>query len=153
MSLSRLIFLYAERGDLAMAIFRIEKTADYTTMSNRHFKDKRLSLKSKGLLSQMLSLPENWDYTLKGLAHINRESIDAIRTAIWELEKAGYVKRRQIRRSNGKMAETKTENAVPAVKKKIGKTTYIVKVHFSKGATETMNVKIERMIRQEIQHN
>ena len=73
-----------------MAIFRIEKTADYTTMSNRHFKDKRLSLKSKGLLSQMLSLPENWDYTLKGLAHINRESIDAIRTAIWELEKAGY---------------------------------------------------------------
>ena len=61
-----------------MAIFRIEKTADYTTMSNRHFKDKRLSLKSKGLLSQMLSLPENWDYTLKGLAHINRESIDAI---------------------------------------------------------------------------
>ena len=88
-----------------MAIFRIEKTADYTTMSNRHFKDKRLSLKSKGLLSQMLSLPENWDYTLKGLAHINRESIDAIRTAIWELEKAGYVKRRQIRRSNGKMAE------------------------------------------------
>ena len=88
-----------------MAIFRIEKTADYTTMSNRHFKDKRLSWKSKGLLSQMLSLPENWDYTLKGLAHINRESIDAIRTAIWELEKAGYVKRRQIRRSNGKMAE------------------------------------------------
>ena len=75
-----------------MAIFRIEKTADYTTMSNRHFKDKRLSLKSKGLLSQMLSLPENWDYTLKGLAHINRESIDAIRTAIWELEKAGYVR-------------------------------------------------------------
>ena len=88
-----------------MAIFRIKKTADYTTMSIRHFKDKRLSLKSKGLLSQMLSLPENWDYTLKGLAHINRESIDAIRTAIWELEKAGYVKRRQIRRSNGKMAE------------------------------------------------
>ena len=53
-----------------MAIFRIEKTADYTTMSNRHFKDKRLSLKSKGLLSQMLSLPENWDYTLKGLATV-----------------------------------------------------------------------------------
>ena len=98
-------FFTLNGGGLAMAIFRIEKTADYTTMSNRHFKDKRLSLKSKGLLSQMLSLPENWDYTLKGLAHINRESIDAIRTAIWELEKAGYVKRRQIRRSNGKMAE------------------------------------------------
>ena len=98
-------FFTLKGGDLAMAIFRIEKTADYTTMSNRHFKDKRLSLKSKGLLSQMLSLPENWDYTLKGLAHINRESIDAVRTAIWELEKAGYVKRRQIRRSNGKMAE------------------------------------------------
>ena len=77
-----------------MATFRIEKTNDFTIMSNHHLRNKALSLKAKGLLSQMLSLPENWDYTLKGLSLINRESIDAIRTAIWELEKAGYITRR-----------------------------------------------------------
>lgn len=70
-----------------MAVFRVGRTKDYITMSNRHFKNKNLSLKAKGLLSQMLSLPEEWDFTLKGLAHINKENIDAIRTAIWELEK------------------------------------------------------------------
>ena len=86
-----------------MAIFRIEKTADYTTMSNRHFKDKRLSLKSKGLLSQMLSLPETWDYTLAGLSHINREKIDAIREAVRELEKAGYIVRSRERDEKGRL--------------------------------------------------
>ena len=89
-----------------MAVFRVEKTKDYTTMSNRHFKNKNLSLKAKGLLSEMLSLPDNWDFTLKGLAHINKESIDAIRTAIWELEREGYVVRNQTRDSNGKMSVT-----------------------------------------------
>ena len=64
-------------------------------MSNHHLRDKRLTLKAKGLLSQMLSLPEDWDYTLAGLACINRESKDAIRSAVEELEKAGYVERRQ----------------------------------------------------------
>lgn len=88
-----------------MAIFRVAKTQDYVTMSNRHFKNKSISLKAKGLLSQMLSLPEGWDFTLKGLAHINKESIDAIRTAIWELERAGYIKRQQVRQKNGKMAK------------------------------------------------
>ncbi len=78
-----------------MAVFRVAKTQDYVTMSNRDFKNKGISLKAKGLLSQMLSLPDGWDYTLKGLAHINKESIDAIRTAIWELENAGYIKRQQ----------------------------------------------------------
>ena len=70
-----------------MAVFRVEKTKDFTVMSNYHLRDKNLSLKAKGLLSQMLSLPEEWDYTLAGLAHINKESKDAIRTAILELEK------------------------------------------------------------------
>ena len=60
-------------------------------------------MKAKGLLSQMLSLPEDWDYTLAGLSHINRESIDAIGTAVWELEKAGYILRRQGRDEKGKM--------------------------------------------------
>ena len=72
-------------------------------MSNHHLRNKELSLKAKGLLSQMLSLPEDWDYTLAGLSYINRESIDAIRTAVWELEKAGYITRRQGRDDKGKM--------------------------------------------------
>ena len=86
-----------------MAVFRVERTTGYTVMSNHHLRNKELTLKAKGLLSQMLSLPENWDYTLAGLSYINRESIDAIRTAIWELEKAGYITRRQGRDEKGKM--------------------------------------------------
>ncbi len=65
-----------------MAVFRVEKNSGYTVMSNHHLRNRALSLKAKGLLSQMLSLPEDWDYTLQGLARINRESIDAIRQAI-----------------------------------------------------------------------
>ena len=87
-----------------MAVFRVERTSDYTVMSNYHLRDKRLSLKAKGLLSQMLSLPEDWDYTLAGLCYINRESKDAIRTAIHELEQAGYIHRRQTTDSGGKFA-------------------------------------------------
>ena len=87
-----------------MAVFRVERNKGYTVMSNHHLRNKELSLKAKGLLSQMLSLPEDWDYTLKGLSLINRESIDAIRTAVWELEKAGYITRRQGRDEKGKMA-------------------------------------------------
>ena len=87
-----------------MAVFRVERNTGYTVMSNHHLRNKELSLKAKGLLSQMLSLPEDWDYTLSGLSYINRESIDAIRTAVWELEKAGYITRRQGRDEKGKMA-------------------------------------------------
>ncbi len=86
-----------------MAVFRVEKNRGYTVMSNHHLRNPDLTLKAKGLLSQMLSLPENWDYTLKGLSSINKESIDAIRTAVWELEKAGYITRRQGRDEKGKM--------------------------------------------------
>ena len=89
---------------LVMAIFHVIKNDGYTVMSNFHLRDKRLSLKAKGLLSQMLSLPENWDYSLKGLTVINRESIDAIRTAVVELENAGYITRYQGRDDKGKMA-------------------------------------------------
>lgn len=84
-----------------MAVFRVEKNGGYTVMNNHLLRNKELSLKTKGLLSQMLSLPEDWDYTLAGLSHINRESIDAIRTAVWELEKAGYITRRQGGRRKG----------------------------------------------------
>ena len=92
-----------QRSDEAMAVFRVERNTGYTVMSNHHLRNKELSLKAKGLLSQMLSLPEDWDYTLAGLSYINRESIDAIRTAVWELEKAGYITRRQGRDEKGKM--------------------------------------------------
>lgn len=87
-----------------MAVFRVERTRDYTVMSNHHLRDKNLSLKAKGLLSQMLSLPEDWDYTLAGLSRINRESKDAIRSAVNELEKAGYVQRRQTTDASGKFS-------------------------------------------------
>ena len=89
-----------------MAVFRIEKTQNYTVMSNHHLRNAELTLKAKGLLSQMLSLPEDWDYTLAGLSRINRESVEAIRTAVLELEAAGYIVRRQLRNSGGRMGKT-----------------------------------------------
>ena len=87
-----------------MAVFRVEKTQNYTIMSNHHLRNNILTLKAKGLLSQMLSLPENWDYTLKGLSLINRESVEAIRTAVLELEKSGYIVRSQQRDSKGRVS-------------------------------------------------
>ena len=86
-----------------MAVFRVEKNKGYTVMSNHHLRNKELSLKAKGLLSQMLSLPEDWDYTLKGLSLINREKIDAIREAIKELERAGYIVRSRERDEKGRL--------------------------------------------------
>ena len=76
-----------------MAVFRIEKTRDYTVMSNYHLRDRSLSLKAKGLLSLMLSLPEDWDYTMKGLARICKDGIDSISGGIRELETHGYLVR------------------------------------------------------------
>ena len=84
-----------------MSVFRVEKTKGYTVMSNHHLRNHTLSLKAKGLLSQMLSLPDDWDYTLQGLAQINKESIDAIREAVRELERAGYIKRSRERDERG----------------------------------------------------
>ena len=84
-----------------MSVFRVEKTRGYTVMSNHHLRNHTLSLKAKGLLSQMLSLPDDWDYTLQGLAQINKESIDAIREAVRELERAGYIKRSRERDKRG----------------------------------------------------
>ena len=87
-----------------MAVFRVERTQNYTVMSNYHLRDRRLSLKAKGLLSLMLSLPEDWDYTLSGLARISLEGKDAIRAAVVELEQAGYVQRRQTTDRDGKFS-------------------------------------------------
>ena len=86
-----------------MAVFRIEKTRDYTVMSNYHLRDRSLSLKAKGLLSLMLSLPEDWDYTMKGLARICKDGIDSISGGIRELEAHGYLIRSRVRSANGQL--------------------------------------------------
>ena len=89
-----------------MAVFRIERTKNYTVMSNYHLRDKALSLKSKGLLSMMLSLPEDWNYTTRGLAKICKEGVDAIGGALRELESAGYIVRHQMRDRQGRICDT-----------------------------------------------
>lgn len=86
-----------------MAVCRIEKTKDYTVMANHHLRNKVLSLKAKGLLSLMLSLPEDWDYTVKGLAYICKDGIDSINGAIKELENTGYISRERIRNPKGQL--------------------------------------------------
>lgn len=93
-----------------MAVCRIEKTKDYTVMANHHLRNKELSLKAKGLLSLMLSLPEDWDYTVKGLAYICKDGIDSINGAIKELETTGYMSRQRIRNEKGQL--TTTEYAI-----------------------------------------
>ena len=89
-----------------MAVFRVEKTRDYTVMSNHHLRNTDLSLKAKGLLSLMLSLPENWDYTTKGLACICKDGIDSINSGVKELEVNGYVIRRRLRNDKGQLTTT-----------------------------------------------
>lgn len=86
-----------------MAVCRIEKTKDYTVMANHHLRNKALSLKAKGLLSLMLSLPEDWDYTVKGLAYICKDGIDSINGAIKELEVTGYMSRQRVRNEKGQL--------------------------------------------------
>ena len=89
-----------------MAVFRVEKTRDYTVMANHHLRNTELSLKAKGLLSLMLSLPEDWDYTTKGLACICKDGIDSINTTVRELEANGYIIRRRLRNEKGQLTTT-----------------------------------------------
>ena len=89
-----------------MAVYRVERTKDYTVMSNYHLKDTALSLKAKGLLSMFLSFPDDWNYTTRGLASICKEGVEAIGNTIKELEKAGYIVRRQLRGANGRITDT-----------------------------------------------
>ena len=88
-----------------MAVFRVEKTKDYTVMSNHHVRNVALSLKAKGLMSLMLSLPEDWDYTLKGLACICKDGVDSISATIKELERHGYLSRKRLRLPNGRLGD------------------------------------------------
>ena len=88
-----------------MAVYRIEKTKDYTTMSNYHLRDPNLSNKARGLLSTMLSLPDTWDYTTRGLAKICKDGVDGITAQLKELEQYGYLIRHRIRDSNGRIVD------------------------------------------------
>lgn len=85
-----------------MAVFRVHKNENYTVLSNYHFKEKGMSLKAKGLLSLMLSLPENWDYSAAGLVTLSKDGKDSVNAALKELEKFGYLRRTQAYDSGGK---------------------------------------------------
>ena len=89
-----------------MAVFRVAKTNDYTVMSNHHLRNKALTLKAKGLLTMMLSLPDEWNYTTRGLAAICKEGVDSIGAALKELEKEGYIVRNRIRDAKGRITDT-----------------------------------------------
>ena len=88
-----------------MSVFRVEKTKGYTVMSNHHLRNHALSLKAKGLLSQMLSLPDDWDYSLKGLTTGCRDGIDSVRSAVHELEDGGYLCRSKVRDARGRIID------------------------------------------------
>jgi hypothetical protein len=87
-----------------MSVFRINKTQNYTVMSNHHFKEKKMSLKAKGLLSLMLSLPDDWDYSISGLATLSKDGKDSIMSALSELEKFGYLTRTRLTDDKGRFA-------------------------------------------------
>lgn len=88
-----------------MPVFRVEKNQNYTTMCNHHLRDQHLSLKGKGLLSMLLSLPDTWNYSVRGLAAIVPDGVDGVMTALKELEQLGYLKRYQKREANGRMGK------------------------------------------------
>ena len=88
-----------------MAVCRVEKNKNYTTMSNYHLRDPNLSNKARGLLSTMLSLPDNWDYTTRGLAKICKDGVDGITAQLKELEQYGYLIRHRIRDTGGRIVD------------------------------------------------
>lgn len=105
-----------------MSTFRVNKNVNYTVMSNHHLQDKRLSLKAKGLLSYMLSLPDDWDYSLKGLTTGCRDGIDSVRSAVHELEDGGYLCRSKVRDARGRIIDYNYEVFELPQKERIEKT-------------------------------
>lgn len=87
-----------------MAVMRVHKNANYTVMSNHHFKEKKMSLKAKGLLSMMLSLPDDWDYSIAGLATLSKDGKDSVMSALKELEAFGYLIRTRLTDEYGRFA-------------------------------------------------
>lgn len=105
MGTARLEFINGMEG-FHVGIFRVEKVKDYTTISNYHLRDKNLSLKAKGLLTLILALPEDWNFTIRGLSAICKEGAESIGTALKELEKGGYLVRKRVRGIDGRMSDT-----------------------------------------------
>ena len=87
-----------------MSVVRVHKNANFTVMSNYHFKEKKMSLKSKGLLSLMLSLPDDWDYTVAGLVTLSSDGKDSVNSALKELESLGYLTRTRLTDAKGRFA-------------------------------------------------
>ena len=87
-----------------MAVFRVNRNKNYTHMANYHFREKQMSLKAKGLLSLMLSLPEEWDYSVRGLAALSKDGKDSVMNTLTELEKFGYLKRTKVLDDGGRFA-------------------------------------------------
>lgn len=87
-----------------MSIMRVHKTKNFTVMSNHHFKEREMSLKAKGLLSLMLSLPDDWNYSISGLVTLSKDGKDSVMSALAELEKFGYLKRDRTTDSKGRFA-------------------------------------------------
>lgn len=104
-----------------MAVFRVEKTRDFTVMSNHHLRNTALSLKAKGIQSLMLSLPENWDFTTRGLARICKDGVDSISAALNELERHGYLTRERLRDAQGRVGDIEyTIHEQPIEPKNVG---------------------------------
>lgn len=89
-------------GGIYMSVIRVNKTANYTVLSNYHFKEKKMSLKAKGLLSLMLSLPDDWNYSISGLVSLSKDGKDSVMSALGELEEFGYLTRVRTTDSKGK---------------------------------------------------
>ena len=87
-----------------MAVFRIDKTKNYTVLSNYHFREKEMSLKAKGLLSLMLSLPNEWNYSIAGLVKLSKDGKDSVMSALSELEKFGYLIRKRVQNDKGQFS-------------------------------------------------
>ena len=99
-------FCLERKWDRMAQVFRVERNKNFTVMCNPHFKNKNLSLKAKGLLSLMLSLSEDWNYNMQGLASLSRDGIDSVRSALKELEHYGYVKQNKVRNEYGLFTDT-----------------------------------------------
>lgn len=91
---------------MPIPVFRVEKNANYTTMSNYHLRDNTISFKAKGLLSMFLSLPKDWSYSVKGIATISKEGVDGILSGLKELEAAGYLERHRMRNDKGRLGDS-----------------------------------------------
>ena len=114
-----------------MSVFKIEKNNNYTVMSNYHLRDKNLSYKAKGLLSFMLSLPDDWDYSMNGLVAISKESIKSIRNILHELENNKYLIRTRMQGEHGRFYYDYS----------IYETPYDISPYYQKGYTDSGNTQ------------